>query len=274
MKVGTGTKVTVGILGILTTGFIGFQLVLNQPDVQSPQMVTQQQMPKESAEARVKATRMVSISQPKQTDKPPEPTAEEWKKFEAFLRSLDAEEDIPPEVAQENSTQLSYPQDESLPPEEADAEIIDIERNNQHLTVEQAVTDILTQRVIAGYEARDVDLYASAFWADDFTYHSDLGTADPTDDLVITDFNTELDGIHRAFSQFRYIKVQFSNLVFDFVLSGEDIVQVQTDYEVEATFIEDNSRAYPSGIARFTFKKRNGEWRISRWEDIAFLPEE
>ncbi len=39
MKIGTSTKVTVGVIGVLVTGFIGFQIVTHQPDVESSGVV-------------------------------------------------------------------------------------------------------------------------------------------------------------------------------------------------------------------------------------------
>jgi len=46
MKIGTSTKVTIGVIGVLLAGFIGFQTVTHQPDVKSSKVVTQQQTAK------------------------------------------------------------------------------------------------------------------------------------------------------------------------------------------------------------------------------------
>ena len=42
MKIGTSAKVTIGVIGVLVAGFIGFQIVMRQPDVKSPGVETQQ----------------------------------------------------------------------------------------------------------------------------------------------------------------------------------------------------------------------------------------
>ena len=48
MKIGTSTKVTIGVIGVLVAGFIGFQVVIHhktqQIEVKPPGRVTQQQM--------------------------------------------------------------------------------------------------------------------------------------------------------------------------------------------------------------------------------------
>jgi len=43
MKIGTKAKVTVGVIGLLVAGCIGFQAVTHQPDVKTPKVATQQQ---------------------------------------------------------------------------------------------------------------------------------------------------------------------------------------------------------------------------------------
>jgi RNA polymerase sigma-70 factor (ECF subfamily) len=52
MKIGTSAKVTIGVIGVLVAGFIGFQIVTHQPDVEPSKMVTQQ--PKVKSEVRQK----------------------------------------------------------------------------------------------------------------------------------------------------------------------------------------------------------------------------
>jgi len=43
MKIGTTTKVTIGVIGVLAAGFTGFQIATHQPDVEPPEVATQQQ---------------------------------------------------------------------------------------------------------------------------------------------------------------------------------------------------------------------------------------
>lgn len=46
MKIGTSTKVTVGVIGVLAAGVIGFNILTHQPDVKSPEIVTKQRAAK------------------------------------------------------------------------------------------------------------------------------------------------------------------------------------------------------------------------------------
>jgi len=58
MKIGTSAKVTIGVIGVLVAGFIGFQIATHQPDVKPPEVVTQQQTAK--SEFRQKQTPKIS----------------------------------------------------------------------------------------------------------------------------------------------------------------------------------------------------------------------
>jgi predicted lipid-binding transport protein (Tim44 family) len=42
MKIGASTKITIGVIGVLAAGFIGFKVVTSRPDVKSPKVETQQ----------------------------------------------------------------------------------------------------------------------------------------------------------------------------------------------------------------------------------------
>jgi len=193
-------------------------------------------------------------------------------------RSSEASGENSPEVSEETDEEaweeFNRLLDDYLTSLENEEEASKEENQTAPVTVEQSVKDVLTQRFIAGYEAKDIALYESAFWADDFAYYSDVGTDNPDDDVFFTDFNIELGSENRVFNQFDDIKVQLSNIEFDPVPSDENIARVKAYYNLSLTSFKESQTYYPSGVMELTFKKRDGEWRISRWEDYPFPPEE
>ena len=89
MKVGTSTKVTVAILGVLASGFIGFQMVKHdkgkQPDMKSSEVAVRQQATKSSMRHIEKSHTGGSERLTQQ------PTGEQIDEMVAWLQSLENE---------------------------------------------------------------------------------------------------------------------------------------------------------------------------------------
>jgi len=122
MNIGTSTKVTIGIIGILVAGFIGFQSMTSKPTKNKEYLSTlhQKEMPEKSTEASAKKPRIVSASQPKRANKHLEPSAEELEEeLKALPRNLEEEkvEDVQSEVASETKVPETEDSDTGISPE-------------------------------------------------------------------------------------------------------------------------------------------------------------
>jgi len=63
------------------------------------------------------------------------------------------------------------------------------------------------------------------------------------------------------FDQFDNIKIEFSNIEIDPVLSDENVARLRASYKLSLTSFKEEQIYYPSGVLEFTFKSvvENGE---------------
>jgi hypothetical protein len=150
-----------------------------------------------------------------------------------------------------------------------------------------AINSILRDRWVKGYMTEDVDLYISAYWAEGFLYHSDMGTDNnPTDDLIFDDITQERDSAIRIFRQFQDIELEISEPPEIKPLNADKTrYEARNHYRIQGCVTEGSLEGgftcwYAEGDNVFIFEKRknpaNGkdEWRIVEWRDFAFTEEE
>lgn len=144
----------------------------------------------------------------------------------------------------------------------------------------QAAIDGVLERLREGYEKEDVELYLSAFWIDGFRYTSDMATPhDRFDDVIFDDLKSEGQSAARVFARYQDIGLQIFSPA-KIVSKAPERIEAMTHYRVQA-FVNDGHTLeggflawYAEGDARFTFEFRDEEWRITKWLDEAFDPQE
>ena len=159
--------------------------------------------------------------------------------------------------------------------EEADVEVSE---------AEIAISQVITERWQRGYMTEDLPLYESAYWADGFLYHTDMGTpADPSDDVIFDDIRNELESAKVVFARYQEIEIEVSEP--EITLIDDATATVRQHYRIEG-FVADGTTLengktgwYAEGDSEFTFEERktpdgNMEWRISKWLDKAVSPGE
>lgn len=145
--------------------------------------------------------------------------------------------------------------------------------------IQEAVDDVL-ERMRDGYEKEDLDLYLSAFWIDGFRYTSDMATPhDRFDDVIFDELQREGESAARVFAQFQDIGLQIFRPA-QIINASPKRIEAMTHYRVQA-FANDGHALeggflawYAEGDARFTFEFREEEWRITKWLDEAFHPQQ
>ena len=129
-----------------------------------------------------------------------------------------------------------------------------------------------------GIEKRDVELYLEAFWADGYSYRSDMSTDDPADDVMFDHIKGESDSAERLFDAFQRFEVEFKTEQLVEVDGAE--IEVRNQYELVASIPPGMAlpgghlKVFAKGSNFFTFKERDGKWRISRWEQEEMSPDE
>ena len=163
----------------------------------------------------------------------------------------------------------------------------DVEKPTEQDPVLNEINAVLRDRWQKGYMTEDVDLYMSAYWADDFLYVSDLGTdSDPTDDVIFDDITFERDSAIRIFERFQEIEIEISEPPEIEPLNEDKTrYEVRNHYRIQLIVSEGSleggfTGAFAEGDSIFVFEKRfnpetnQDEWRIVSWRDEAFTPEE
>ena len=122
MKIGTSTKITIGVVGVFVAGFIGFQIMTPKPTKNKEHLSTpnQQEMSEESTEVPAKEIRIARTPQPTRANKHTESSEEEREEeSEALLRSLEEEEveDVQSEVASETEVPETEDSETTISPE-------------------------------------------------------------------------------------------------------------------------------------------------------------
>jgi hypothetical protein len=183
------------------------------------------------------------------------------------------------ESTRENSLMDTFrEQPKPIEPQNDDVDIGKVEApepQEEALAVVEAI-NIVLRRWRNGYENENLELYISAFWADGFRYMSDMGTdGDVRDDLMFDDIRVEKESAERVFAQFRDIDIELS--LPDITLNPEGTrAEVSNHYKIQAIVrrghaLEGGFEGWlAAGDNRFTFERRNDEWRITEWVDEAF----
>lgn len=145
--------------------------------------------------------------------------------------------------------------------------------------IQEAIDGVL-QRMRDGYEKEDLDLYLSAFWIDGFRYTSDMATPhDRFDDVIFDELKSEGQSAARVFAQFQDIGLQIFRPA-QIINAAPERIEAMTHYRIQAFVNDDHALAhgflawYAEGDCRLTFELRDEEWRITRWLDEAFAPQQ
>lgn len=279
MKEQKKVKTVIIILGVLTVGFIGFQVL----QLQSSDMERKYQNIKTVKLADRKITKSPFVQsipetgtetlQEKKHLKSPEvempsvpeavPTAQssdaEIREFQAWLSSIPTEEDTPGGLAQEDSNTAAAENDE-------------IDYELETLLIETLIEDHWRNSV----ETYDIEGYMSAIWEDNFFYVSDMGTPDnQDDDLIFRSGQQEQDGILNMFNTLVNMFNTLDSIKLDLYRSGDieflsdTHVMVDYDYDLRL-FSSKHGNSYPSGRMIFILElRKGGEWRILEWYDFA-----
>lgn len=137
-------------------------------------------------------------------------------------------------------------------------------------TPEEAIHGILLDRWVNGYSRRDLSLYATAYWQDEFVYHSDNSTPDPRDDIEVYGFSTEGKSARRIFDRFDNINMTISDVRFEPVSSDAGSIRVHLRYQILLGYADNRENPQrASGESVLTFAKREKEWRIIRWDEYS-----
>ena len=137
---------------------------------------------------------------------------------------------------------------------------------------DDVIHEIVDRRWKVGYERKNIDLYLSAFWPDNFLHTSDNGTPkDAIDDLSITNIKMEEEYTKQVFDRFKNIVIEYSEFEPDFLPDGT--AQVRIHYKISCYIEDEDYGYYAEGNNIFTFEQKQNEWRIKEWKDEAYSPE-
>ena len=273
MKVGTNTKIIIGIVGILVVGFIGFQMLkIQSSEVEKPKkiikavsrQITTSPSVKNTPETVVNETG-TNVPQEDTNIAPPDiettpvpervPTAQstdaEIREFQAWLFSTLEAEDPLAEKEQEN-------------PNVEDDEIdYDLEKS--------VINSVIEEQWRNSFEMHDIEGYMSAIWEDDFFYVSDMDTPNNLgDDIIFRGGSAEREGALRMFDAYQTIDLNLSkNRDTEFL--SETLAIVDYDYDLKLASTA-GGVSNPSGRMIFVLELRgSGEWRILEWYDYPTL---
>ena len=164
------------------------------------------------------------------------------------------------------------PDEEMQPPEPV---FVEPEVEGVDVALQDALDGVL-ERLRAGYENENLDLYLSAFWIDGFQYTSDMGTfADPFDDVMFEELKEEGKSAARVFAMYRDIELELS-FPAHILNAAPKKVEVLNHYRIQGFANEGHALEggflgwFAEGNNKFTFEFRQGEWRITKWMDEAF----
>ena len=265
----TNVKIIIGIVVILATGFVGFQVLKSQsPDIEEAELIVKvveperrhitaspfgEQMPEAVKETQQEGMDVGSPEIRKTSVPETVPTAQssddEIKEFQAWLSST---------LAQEDTLEEMEPQD------------FNTEDNELNDAVEKSVIkSVIEDQWKKGLESYDIEGYMSAIWEGDFFYTSDMGTPDnPNDDLIFRSGQQEREGTMRMFDTYQDIELSlFPHGDIEFL--SETLAMADYNYGLKLASTE-YGVSYPSGRMIFVLELRgNGEWRILEWYDYA-----
>ena len=265
MKAKTKVETVIGIVSILTAGFIGFQMWrLQSPDVERTQRIiktvkledrriTTPPLVESTSETRtltqpeevnIESPEIETIPVPKNV-----PTAQctddEIREFQAWLSSIleqDTLEDIEQEDSNVGNDEIDYDLEGSI------------------------IKSVIQEQWKNSFETYDVEGYMSAIWEDEFFYVSDMGTPDNLDDDVIfRGGQQEREGAVNMFNT-------HDNIALDLYANGSPQFLSEThamiDYNYRLRLVSERGVFYPSGRMIFIMELReNGVWGILEWYD-------
>ena len=273
MKIRTNIKIIIVIVGILTAGLIGLQVL----KVQSPEMeqhieivlpearrITRSRFVKRTPRTSTKIQQEeANINLPEaETTLVPErvPTAQsdddEIRDFIAWLSTLEREGTIEGIEREDFNEENDAREDE-----------IDYDRYKSQ------IESVIWEQWKNGLETYDIERYMSAIWEDDFFYTSDLGTPDnPDDDLIFRGGQQEREGTLNMLNRMS-VDLNLSqrgNIEF----LDETLAMVEYDYDLKFVQHASGEVSYPSGHMFFILELRENaeytsEWRILEWYDYA-----
>jgi hypothetical protein len=143
-----------------------------------------------------------------------------------------------------------------------------------------AINSVL-KRWREGYEIEDIETYMSAYWSQGFRYVADMGTeGNKTDDLLFDDIRDERDAVISVFSQFQDIKLEVTVPPEITIIEENKRVEVRNHYQIQgfvpdgASFEGEFTGWYAEGDNLFILEKRDGDWRITEWQDEALNEDE
>ncbi|MBM3243049.1 RNA polymerase sigma factor [Candidatus Poribacteria bacterium] len=185
MKIGTSAKVTIGVIGVLAAGFIGFQIVTHQPDVKSPKVVTQQ--PKVKSEVKQKPISKMS-SRLNKSEKVIQNDQDVEEQVDKFL----ARPDAPKQSPQGESKKIS--EQEEIEEQELPAELKEkIELFNALMRilpvyeeVQQSI-DEAAKEVANHVNSLDIDRYETIHYGSDSEGRMEITVLDKHGQRIVND---------------------------------------------------------------------------------------
>lgn len=274
MKIKTNIKILIALVGILTAGFIGLQVlkyhaseVEQRVELVLPEArrITNSRSVKRSSRAATQTQPVEENTDLQETETAhiPEkvPTTQssdnEIKDFIAWLSSLDREDTIG------ETGQVDFNAEDGAKDDE-----IDYERYKSQ------IESVVWEQWKNGLETYDIEQYMSAIWEDDFFCTSDLGTPDnPEDDLIFRGGWQEREGTSSMFNAMESIELNLSQRG-DIEFLNETLAIVEYGYDLKFVQHASGEVSYPSGHMFFILELRENaeytsEWRILDWYDYA-----
>ena len=271
MAVKMNLKITIGIVGVLAVGFIGFQVLKTQsPDIEEARLVIKVVKPEDrqitmppfvahtsetgtktqQADANIKPPEIGTLPVPEKV-----PTAQsgdaEIREFQAWLFSV-LEQEAEDPVAETEQLDLNAEDDEID---------YDLERS--------AIKSVIHDQWRNSLETYDIQGYMSAIWEDNFFYASDMGTPDnPDDDMIFRGGQQEREGTLKMFDVTQNIELNlYKNGDIEFL--SDTLAIADYDYDLRLGLAHEG-QSNPSGRMVFILELREkGEWRILEWYDYA-----
>ena len=268
MEAGSNIKIIIGVIVILTVGFIvgfiAFEVFTQPSDIEIVKLDARRITTPRFVE---RTPRIVTKAQQEETTEPAEirvppvpervPTAQssddEIKDFAAWLSLSLEREDTIEETEQEDFNTK----------DEAGEDQIAYDRERSR------IESVIWEQWKSGLENYNIERYMSGIWEDDFFYISDLGTPDnPDDDIVFRGGHEEREGTSKMLDRMEHIDLNLSQHG-DIEFLNETLAMADFDYGMTLVERESGETSYPSGRMIFILELRDNEWRILEWYDKA-----
>ena len=271
MKVRAKNKMIISIIGVLTAGFIGFQMLKTQSsDMEEAQLIIKVVKPEDR--------RITMPPFVKRASKTGVKTQQEGTNIESpELGTPSVPENVP--TVQSSDDEIREFQDwlSSVPEQEADdpveeTEQVDLNAEDGEIDYDlerSAIKSVIQEQWSNSLETYDIEGYMSAIWADNFFYVSDMGTPDnPDDDMIFRGGQQEREGTLKMFGVTQNIELNlYKNRDIEFL--SDTLAMADYDYDLRLDLTH-GEQSNPSGRMVFILEFRdNGGWRILEWYDYA-----